>query len=471
MSSSSPEDSCGILPSPDQIHPDPSLDDDDGGGLLNRSMSRDPPPPKLNLLGWLGKCGDYKNKRIRRQLDEMRRKRLKMRRKHYKAIRWLQKFTSAVHLHQMWRMPNPRLLEPWPIPWISRDENGDIKIINLNDRKEGVNITIKQISRYLNNHTSNSYSTNSIFPVNQIMTSKISEYIRCFGMDKNQILCSQCGFAVIDFITEPPILIGPFKPVNINKKKKNKLPDIIHTEDQCISGIEVKIKGKEQMIKAIYIFTTNNPCSDRKDHDACMIQLARFSEKMISFFKIKVYIVFQDSYGLSGSLVDELKELSCEQDSLIMNTLSRLRKTVIEEHRGSKFVCFQGGKKHKNLSKTIKTFLKTGILKSPMIIKVIDSFKITFPPNEMTLDEFKKFGEEQAHEMKQIIELENQTKISEIVYSLFYHKWCVLVDEEYEEFIYKKLSDRINTFAVRFVNEDMEGILPCFNLIRVKLPQ
>ncbi len=147
----------------------------------------------------------------------------------------------------------------------------------MRERGKKIKIIIERISSFLNNHASNSFSTHSFFSVNQIMHSKISEFIRYFDIDKNEILDSQSGFAVIEFKTGPPILIGPFKPVNISKAD---LPDMIHSEDQCICGIEGKIKGKEKMIKAIYIFTKNNPCSGRKDHDPCMIQLANFSENI-----------------------------------------------------------------------------------------------------------------------------------------------------------------------------------------------
>ncbi len=375
--------------------------------------------------------------------------------------------------------------------WISRDENGNIKIIDLSNKMNGFKIIIERISSFLNNHASNSFSTYSIFSVNQIMSSKISEFIRYFDIDKKKILDGQSGFAVIEFKTGPPILIGPFKPEKLPKPDSNtKCVDMIHCEDQCICEIEGKIKGKEKMIKAIYIFTKKNPCSGRKDHDPCMIQLANFSEKMYKF-NIDIYITFQDIYGATGNntkAVDVLKKLSCEKS--YFNTLSKLKKTVRKEHCRSKFVCFKRDRDPKRLSKTIKGHIKTAISEfetmNIMIIKLIDSFQIQFPSVEMTLEEFKKSGEEQADEIKQKMikpenqnlseenqngkpKIENQTKISEIIYSSFYYKWCHLVDEVYEEFIYEKLSDYINAFTVRFAYEEIKAISPQFNLIRVNL--
>ncbi len=377
-------------------------------------------------------------------------------------------------------------------PWISRDENGNIKIIDLSKKTKGFKIIIERISSFLNNHASNSFSTYSIFSVNQIMSSKISEFIRYFDIDKNEILYSQSGFAVIEFKTGPPILIGPFKPVKLPKPDSNtKRVDKIHSEDQCICRIEEQIKGKEKMIKAIYIFTKNNPCSGRKHHDPCMIQLANFSEKMFNKYNIDIFITFQDIYGATGNTtkaVNVLKKLSCEKS--YFNTLSKLKKTVSKEHCRSKFVCFKRNRDPKRLSKTIKGLIKTDISEfetmNKMIIKLIDSFKIKFPSVEMTLEELKKSGEEQADEIKQKMiklenqnlseenqngkpKIENQTKISEIIYSRFYCNWCDLVDKVYEEFIYEKLSDYINAFAVRFAYEEIKAISPHFNLIRVNL--
>lgn len=57
---------------------------------------------------------------------------------------------------------------------------------------------------------------------------------------------------MIEFKTGLPILIRPFKPVNISKTK---CLDIIYSEDQSICDLKKTIKGKEHMIKDIYIFT------------------------------------------------------------------------------------------------------------------------------------------------------------------------------------------------------------------------
>ncbi len=90
----------------------------------------------------------------------------------------------------------------------------------------------------------------------------------------------------------------------------------------------------------------------------------------------------------------------------------------------------------------------------------------------MTSDKFKTFGKQQADEMKIQLKKYNVTEeFSERVYSLFYYKWCHLVDEVYEEFIYEKLSDYISSVAVRFIYKDIKAISPHFNLIRVKVTQ
>ncbi len=98
-----------------------------------------------------------------------------------------------------------------------------------------------------------------------------------------------------------------------------------------------------------------------------------------------------------------------------------------------------------------------------LILKMI---AIEFPSKPMTLDEFSDYGEEQANKIK--IQLNVSEEISEIIGSLFYSKWCDLVYEEYEKFIYRKFSDYINTFNVNFAYEDIKAITNHFNLVRVE---
>lgn len=367
-----------------------------------------------------------------------------------------------------------RLLEPWP--WITRDENGNIEIIDLSHREQSVRIIIDRIYySYLYYYFFPTYSS---FSENQNISSKIVGFIRDFEIDKNELIRSQSGFAVIEFETGPSVLIGPFKPVNISKTK---CLDIIHSEDQCIRDLNKEIRGKEHMIKDIFIFTKYNPCIGNKKHDPCMIQLARFSEEMFYHHKIKVYITFQDIYGVTGNntkAVDELKKLCREQDTSIKHRLSRLKKKVYEKHCRSKFKYLIGDKKQdeiKNNSSIIKHYITTEIRKvadekSRKFISSLHEVKMKFPSDEMTLDEFKNFGKEQADEMKiELKELNVSEEISEQMCSLFHSKWCDLVNERYEEFIYEKLSECINTFAVRFAFQDIKAIIKHFNLIRVNL--
>ncbi|XP_050957081.1 uncharacterized protein LOC127157946 [Labeo rohita] len=366
-----------------------------------------------------------------------------------------------------------RLLEPRPRPWISRDENDNIKIIDLSERETSVKIIIERFfSYYFYYYFFPQYSS---FSKNQNISSKISEFIKYFELDKNQLIRSQSGFAVTECETGPPVLIGPFKPENVSNTK---LPDIIHSEDQCIGHIEETIKGKEHTIKAIYIFTKYSPCLGRKDHDPCMIQLARFSEKMFYHHKIKVYVFFQDIYGLSGNLVNELRKLSREQDPLIKNPLLQLKEMINKQQRRSKFKYSKEDQDEKlqiKNSSMIKKYITTEIKKitdekSWKFISSLHQVKIEFPSDEMTLDEFENFGKEQAEKIKiQLKQLNVSEEISEIICSLFHSKWCDLINDRHEEFIYERLSECINTFAVHFAVQDIKAVTKHFNLIRINL--
>ncbi|XP_073677341.1 uncharacterized protein [Garra rufa] len=302
-------------------------------------------------------------------------------------------------------------------------------------------------------------------------------FVKYFKLDKNELIRSQSGFAVTECETGPPLLIGPFKPKN---HSNTKLPDIIHSEDQCICELTKIINGKEHTIKAIYIFTKYSPCLSRKDHEPCMIQLANFSEEMSYHHNIKVYIVFQDIFGLSGNIENKLKILSRGKNPLIKDTLLDLKAMIYEQHRRTKFKYSKGDKnQHEKLQikngSIIKKYITTEIKKKTdkknwTSISSLFKVKIEFPSDEMTSDEFEKFGKEQADKMEiQLKELNVSEEISQIMCSLFHSKWCELIHLRYEEFIYEKLSERINTFAVKLAVQDIKAITKDFSLIRVNL--
>ncbi len=99
---------------------------------------------------------------------------------------------------------------------------------------------------------------------------------------------------------------------------------------------------------------------------------------------------------------------------------------------------------------------------------ILKAASLKCPSKSMTLHEFKNYGEGQANEIK--IQLEN-LNISEEhagkICAIFYYKWCHIVYEEYEKFIYEKLSECFNTFAVDFAYKDIKAITSHFNLERV----
>lgn len=350
-------------------------------------------------------------------------------------------------------------------PWIYRDQNDNIRSIDLSKKGNYVRIVI-QLMYYFHEYL---FPICSLFPINQTISSKISGFMKHFNINNKFI--NQCGFAVIELKEGSSTLIGPFKPVNVSEKKH--LLDIDHSEEQCIREIKKEIKGKEKMTKAIYIFTKYSPCFCRKDRDSCMIQLVRFSEEMYSY-NIEVVIAFQDFYGASGNIVKELKVLMNDEDPSIKKALLGLKENMKEQHRRSTFICFHGNK-HKKRS-SIKTYITDEIRKYKIsntenVERFLsqNNFKMEFLSKKMTLNEFKKFGEEQAHKLKTHLKNQNVSEeIREKACLLFYSKWCELVYEEYEEFIYKKLSDYINSFAVRIAYDNIKAITNHFHLERVK---
>lgn len=311
----------------------------------------------------------------------------------------------------------------------------------------------------------------SFFSENQEMSAKVLGVIKNFNIDKKKFL-NQCGFAVIEFKDGLLELIGPFNPIKVLKAKDIHM---VHSEVQCIREIKRQIKGKEKIIKTIYIVTKYSPCLDRKVCECCMSQLMKFSEEMCSTYNIKVVIPFQDFYGASGNIVEELKVLINDKDPVIKNTLQRLKEKMSEQHRRSTFTCFQGEKKHKETSAIIKDHIKTQMDKSNLTWKEISfiiGFEMKFPNKKKTFYEFKNFGEEQAEELKRHVKkLKLSEEITKKVCSLFQSKWCQLVYEEYKEIMYEKLSDYINAIAVIVSYKNIKAITHpgCFNLIRVKL--
>ncbi len=68
-------------------------------------------------------------------------------------------------------------------------------------------------------------------------------------------LHNQFAFAVIELIKGESILIGPFKPKNVDQTGKH--PEIHHTEPQCIPLIFECVKKNKSMIKVYTVSSTN----------------------------------------------------------------------------------------------------------------------------------------------------------------------------------------------------------------------
>lgn len=361
--------------------------------------------------------------------------------------------------------------------WIYRDKKSIIRVIKLNVRmiylKTVVNRIYLNCPPYLNNY--NFFLKNIFFPVNQTLSSKMSYFIRHFKIYGMVDLHNQFAFAVIELIKGDPILIGPFKPKKIHQTGKH--CETHHTEHQCIQLLDEHIKKNKSMIKAIYMFTKYSPCLGIKGHcDPCMIKLANFSEEMINKYNIDLYITFQDMYGASGNIVKVLKDSSSYKDPFIRKKVLELKEMMNKKLCRSKFIgkIFQENQRI-STSKTIKSFIKEEMLECNLmkredvsyILKVIS---VKFPSKPMAFYEFKNYGEGQANEIKkQLRNLNVSEEITEKICAIFYSKWCHLVYVEYEEFIYQKFSDYINTCAVAFTYKDIKTITNHFNLERVEL--
>lgn len=351
---------------------------------------------------------------------------------------------------------------------IYRDKNGIIKVINLSDSiylKTVVNRIYLNCPNYLNNSV---FLKNSFFPVNQTLCSKMSYFIKHFKINEMVKLHNQFAFAVIELIKGESILIGPFKPKKVDQTGKR--PDIHHTEHQCIPLIYEYVKKNKSMIKDIYMFTKNSPCLGRNGKcDPCMIELTRFSEEMYNEYNIDLYITFQDIYGVSGNIVQELKDSSRR---IVLELKEMFNKKLCRSEFTGKI--FQRNQR-KSTSKIIKSYITKETLERDLMkwedVSYISTFiSLKFPSKPMTLHEFKNYGEGQANEIK--IQLKNQNvseEITEEICAIFYSKWCHIVYEEYEKFIYEKLRDYLNTFAVAFAYKDIKAITKHFNLERVVL--
>ncbi len=344
---------------------------------------------------------------------------------------------------------------------IYRDKNGIIKIINLRDKLTYLKAVVKRIS--VNCPDYNMFLKNSFFPVNQTLSSKMSYFIKHFKINEMVDSHNQFAFAVIECINEESILIGPFTPIKVNPTEKHS--ERHHTEPQCIPPIQEYVKKNKSVIKGIYMFTKHSPClCISGECDPCMIQLARFSEEMFYDYNIDVYITFQDMYGASGNVVKQLTNSSRYEDTFIRNIVLELKDIFNKKLRTSEFTVKLF---HKYQRKDTSTSIKSGIEKKMIesdLSKWRDILKVKFPSKSMMLHEFKNYGEGQANEIKLQLEKLN---VSEEIAAIFYSKWCHIVYEEYEKFIYEKLSEYFNTFAVDFAYKDIKAITSHFNLERV----
>ncbi len=361
----------------------------------------------------------------------------------------------------------------WPDEsWVYRDPQFLIKMsVDLSEREEAVRKTLKRI-HILNSFNTDLFSTYCPVPVDQAVSFKIFKYLNYFIMRFNKVdINKQFAFAIIEFKIGPPVLIGPFT------LKSEYRPDLHHTEEKIIHALkEYKNKNKniieERVIEDELMVTKYSPCTGKKDNDPCFPQIGNFSEERNSTCNKSFVTAFQDFYGASGSIAKELKKLSRDEDPYIKSTVLELKEMINKQHHRSKFECFQENKTSKiHTSHNIKDYIKTQIIEFNLmkwkdLSLILKMIAIEFPSKPMTLDEFSDYGEEQANKIK--IQLNVSEEISEIIGSLFYSKWCDLVYEEYDKFIYKKLSDYINAFNVNFAYEDIKAITNHFNLVRVE---
>ncbi|ROL52299.1 hypothetical protein DPX16_0475 [Anabarilius grahami] len=394
-------------------------------------------------------------------------------------------------------------IKSWPYePWIYRDQQLLIKRrVELSNRIEAVRMTLKRIyiSTCLNYDLFSKYSN---IPVHQNMSLKIFKYINDNRMYFEKVYFeNQFSFNIIVFENGSLQLIGPFTPMS-RQDKSNKqskcCPDLQHTEEQSIAAIEEYLSNneniiKERQIKSILNFTNNSPCLDRKDDESCTSKLGNFSEKIHRTYNIKVYNFFVYIFGATGrNILNEIQELSTDEDPFIKYILLWLKEMVNEEHRRSKFTFSQINQTHRKKSDMLQN-ITTEIKKitdknSNFFLSSLHKFEIVFPSNPLTLEELKSSGKQQADELKIHVKQQNVSEeISEKVCLLFHSEWCKLIDKEYIfnkeydelelkgkkykalEFKYLKLCDVINAFTVNFALDDMKTITNHYHLTRVDL--
>lgn len=196
-------------------------------------------------------------------------------------------------------------------------------------------------------------------------------------------------------------------------------------------------------------------------------------------------------YGATGeNILNELRELSSDENPLVKMTLLWLKEKVNKEHCRSKF-------RFSQINQAKKSYMQDNIIteikqitdkKSQKFLSSLHKFEIVFPSNPSTLDELKSSGKQQADELKIHVKEQNDSEeISEKVCLLFHSEWCELIDKEYIfnkeheelehkgkkynelEFKYLKLCEIINAFTVNFALDDMKDITNHHNLTRVDL--
>lgn len=355
--------------------------------------------------------------------------------------------------------------------WV-QEESDTIELIDLSNRMLSVQKVVIRIDLNCIHYINNYFLNNNFFPVNQTLSSKMSYFIKHFKINEKVDLKSQYAFAVIELKTGKFISVGPFKPKKVGQT--GKYPDIHHSEHQCINNLKLKIKymkKKKIIITTIYIFTNYSPCLGIKGKLCpCMTQLANFSKDMYNEFNIDIYIAFQDIYGATGSTAQTIKSLVKTSDKLSKNyeesrnKILSLMKQVKKQYSRSKFYFFLGDKDQERFKNYIIKYIKE--IKPDLEIEL----KIKFPSNPILLHEFKSFGEKQTNNIKTLLKNYNFTReVAENICSQFNSKWCEIADDKYNDFIYKKLSDYFNIFAVAFAYKDIKAFTNHFNLEKVQL--
>ncbi|XP_050988373.1 uncharacterized protein LOC127179118 [Labeo rohita] len=349
--------------------------------------------------------------------------------------------------------------------WIKENGEDTIDFIDLSCRMfyllKVVNRMNLNFPYYFN---FNIFLKNKLFPINQSMSSKISYFIKHFKINEKVDFNSQFAFAVIEYKTF--ILKGPFIPQTVGQIRKYYVKH--HSEYQCIHHLKQKIKlmKKKKNIKTIYIFTKYSPCFGIKGNLCpCMTQLANFSKEMYDKYNIDVIITFQDIYGATGSIAETIQKMvklpmsNNDKDSIY---IERLINKVKKQYPKSKYKYVLGDKEQKHIKRDIIKKIKK--INPCVGIEI----KMIFPSNPCSLHEFESFIQQQTNNINRQLKKYNFTKENmKYICSLFHSKCCELVD--YKRFIYKKISDYINTIAVALAHKDIKANLNNFTLERIEL--